>query len=200
MVFARAPVPGKTKTRLIPALGEAGAAELHTRLIHQTLKTVTEINNTQTTLWCTPDIHHAFFASCADTYKLTRHSQRGDDLGARMHHAFVNALAGAPWAILVGTDCPELSAADFTHAIGELDRGVDAVLGPATDGGYVLIGLKRPHLDLFSDMQWGSDQVAELTRTRMRDLGMRWGELAPHHDIDRPEDLVHLNASPYPSL
>ncbi len=193
LVFTRAPIPGKTKTRLIPALGETGAARLHAELIHRTLEKCTALRDVETELWCTPEINHHFFASCADTYGVALHKQTGNDLGERMSNAFAESLADSPWAILVGTDCPELTIDDLNKAAIILRNDSNAVLGPATDGGYVLIGLSRFEPGLFVDMPWGSDQIAELTRDRLRGLGMRWRELPPRNDIDQPEDLIHLN-------
>ncbi len=193
LVFARAPVPGQTKTRLVPALGEAGAARLHAELIHRTLANVTAPGNVEVELWCTPDTRDHFFVSCADTYGVKLRQQLGNDLGERMDVALAETLDQASWAILIGTDCPELTAADIKQASAMLSGDTDAVLGPATDGGYVLIGLRQSAPSLFTDMPWGSDQIAELTRERLRGLGMCWRELPTRSDIDRPEDLVHLN-------
>jgi len=193
MVFARAPISGLAKTRLIPALGEEGAASLHARLIHRTLETVTVLKNIQAELWCTPDTEHDFFISCAETYGVTLHKQFGNDLGERMNNAFIEALGSAPWAVLIGTDCPELSVADLEMAINILGGDKDAVLGPASDGGYVLIGLSKPAPDLFTNILWGTSQVANVTCERMPKLGLRWSELPMRNDIDRPEDLAQLN-------
>ena len=197
LVFARAPIPGQTKTRLIPALGEAGAARLHAELIHRTLANVTALDNVEVELWCTPEINHHFFVSCADTYNVTLRKQLGNDLGERMYSAFKAALKDSSWVILIGTDCPELTTDDLKQAMTILRSNADAVLGPATDGGYVLIGLGRAAPSLFTDMPWGSDQIAELTRERLRDLGMRWRELPARNDIDHPGDLVHLTNNDY---
>jgi len=193
LVFTRAPVPGQTKTRLIPALGEEGAARLHAELIQRTLQKCTALGNAETELWCAPDINHPFFTSCADTYDVTLQKQSGSDLGERMSNALAESLDQSPWTILVGTDCPGLTIDDLKQAATILGNGSDAVLGPATDGGYVLIGLNRPAPTLFTDMPWGSNRIAELTRDRLRDMGMRWHELPPRNDIDQPEDLIHLN-------
>lgn len=193
MVFARAPIPGQTKTRLIPALGEAGAARLHAEMIHRTLEKATSLENGAAELWCAPDTDHQFFLSCAKTYGVELRQQYGSGLGERMCHAFTESLHRSPWAILIGTDCPELMVTDIEHACDMLNGDMDVVLGPATDGGYVLIGLNRSVPLLFTDMPWGSDQIAELTRGRLRDLGMRWCELPARNDIDQPEDLKHIN-------
>lgn len=193
LVFARAPIAGKTKTRLVPALGKVGAARLHAELTRQTLEKVAALKNVDVELWCTPDMHHEFFVACAKEYGVLLREQTGDDLGQRMHTAFVSALHKSPWAILVGTDCPELKTADFEHSMTTLRSDGDAVLGPAADGGYVLIGLKQPAEHIFSNIPWGSECVAELTRKRMQKAGIHWHELPIRHDIDIPADLVHLN-------
>jgi rSAM/selenodomain-associated transferase 1 len=187
LIFAKAPLPGLAKTRLIPALGAAGAAALQQRLIRRTLATAAQ-SWLATELWCHPDCAQPFFAACAGEVTVELRSQQGADLGERMHHAFVTAAAPA---LLIGTDCPALSAQDLRTAAAAL-AAHDAVLGPAADGGYYLIGLRRPQPTLFRAMPWGTDAVLALTRTRLHAAGLRWQELPLHHDIDTPDDLVHL--------
>lgn len=186
-IFAKAPLPGLAKTRLIPALGAAGAAALQQRLIRRTLATAAQ-SGLATELWCHPDCAQPFFAACAGEVTVELRSQQGADLGERMHHAFVTAAAPA---LLIGTDCPALSAQDLRTAAAAL-AAHDAVLGPAADGGYYLIGLRRPQPTLFRAMPWGTDAVLALTRARLCSAGLRWQELPLHHDIDTPDDLVHL--------
>ncbi len=189
LVFARAPVPGRAKTRLIPALGEAGAARLAARLAEQTLSRVRDWNLCPVELWCDPDRHHPFFALCRRRFGVALHDQQGPDLGARMHHALADALGRAQAAVLIGTDCTALQRADIQQAIAALADGRDAVLGPAEDGGYYLIGLRRPEPRLFERIGWGGDTVLAQTRHRLRALGLSWAELAARPDLDRPEDL-----------
>jgi len=95
-------------------------------------------------------------------------------------------------ALLAGSDCPALGAAAFRQVAEWLDGGADAVLAPALDGGYVLIGLRRLEPSLFAGMAWGTDRVLAETRRRFAALGWEWRETEPLPDIDRPEDLVHL--------
>ncbi|WP_457668838.1 TIGR04282 family arsenosugar biosynthesis glycosyltransferase [Thiolapillus sp.] len=192
LVFARAPVPGKTKTRLIPALGPEGAAELHTLLLEQTLFKVCSLQACPVELWCTPDTEQAFFQRCSENFGVRLKSQRGEDLGARMRWAFESALADAPWAILLGSDCPDLRGEDIQQAIAALDKGADAVAGPAHDGGYYLLGLRKAAPELFSKIPWGTGRVWELTRERLQQLGWRYSMLRRQHDLDRPEDLRHF--------
>lgn len=189
LVFARAPVAGATKTRLIPVLGAGPAAELSAQLLHRTLEAAGDY---PLELWCTPTPEHEVFVRCRQRYGVTLHVQRGADLGARMGTALEEALGRAAWAILIGTDCPELSSGDLHRAAGALQDGADAVLGPALDGGYYLIGLRRPLPALFRDMPWGTAGVLDETRRRLAQSGCRWEQIAVRRDLDRPEDLEHF--------
>jgi rSAM/selenodomain-associated transferase 1 len=192
LIFAKAPVLGRVKTRLIPALGADGAAALHERLCHAALAQATAARLAPVELWCHPDTRHAFFTACRAMYGVELHEQRGADLGARMHNAFDHAFESSRYAVTIGTDCPDLTVGDLQNAFRALEDGYDAVLGPAVDGGYVLIGLSRPVPDLFTEIDWGSDRVLAQTRARLADLDLRAKELPPRHDIDRPEDLVRM--------
>lgn len=188
LVFAKAPVPGQVKTRLIPALGATKSAELHTRLCIATLDKAAGLAPVD--LWGSPDTKHAFFSACRATYGVDLRVQRGADLGARMANAMNVALATARYAVLIGTDCPQLTRDDLKEAFQTLDEGCDAVLGPAMDGGYVLIGLARPAPRVFKDIDWGSDRVLAQTRARLAEATLTWRELPPRRDVDRPEDLA----------
>lgn len=190
-IFAKAPIPGLAKSRLIPALGAEGAAHLQTHFIHHALATSAQMQ-LPTELWCAPDIHHPVFTSAADHFFISLHSQKGDDLGARMHHALTCGISENRSAVLIGTDCPSLTASDLHEAIEALAHGHDAVVGPSADGGYYLIGLSRPAPQLFSDMPWSTASVLNETRARLQAAGLRWHELRTQHDIDIPADLTHL--------
>jgi hypothetical protein len=190
LVFAKAPQPGRVKTRLIPAIGADGAAALHERLVRETLARICGQPGLAVELWCAPDPGHALFAELARAHALTLRRQCEGDLGARLWHAAARALRDAPRVLLVGSDCPELDGTYLREAAALLCRpDTDAVLGPAVDGGYVLLGLKRAEVALFTGMPWGSDRVAALTRERMQRLDWRWRELPALRDVDRPEDL-----------
>lgn len=189
MVFAKAPVPGQTKTRLIPALGAKGAAGLHEKLVRHTLDTATLANLCPVELWCGNEPDHPFFNDTLQHYPLMLKQQQGADLGERMGNAFIDALARSPYALLIGTDTPSLSREDLHSALMALKDGVDCVLNPAEDGGYVLIGLRRIDMAIFNDILWGSHTVLDETRQRLQQQGWQWRELKTHRDIDRPEDL-----------
>ncbi|HZR69306.1 MAG TPA: TIGR04282 family arsenosugar biosynthesis glycosyltransferase [Burkholderiales bacterium] len=190
LVFARAPVPGRAKTRLIPALGAEGAAELAAHLTERALRAATAARIGPVELWCAPDPAHPFFADCARRYGVALRPQGAGDLGRRMHRA----LSVATPAILIGSDIPAMTSAYLRKAARALGRA-DVVLGPAEDGGYVLIGLKAPQPSLFRGVAWGRSSVLAQTRARIRRAGLAARELAPLFDVDRPADLKRLPRS-----
>jgi hypothetical protein len=193
MVFAKAPAPGEVKTRLIPALGAAGAARLQQQLIERTLRTAAAAGLGTPELWCTPGPQDPFFAACAERHSVGLQAQREGDLGMRMAHALDSALAAGSAALLIGCDCPALTPAVLRDAAAALAGGNDAVFGPAEDGGYVLVGLARgPAAPLFEGVAWGTATVMQETRVRLAGGRWRWRELTPLWDVDRPEDLERL--------
>ena len=173
IVFARAPRAGRVKTRLIPLLGEQGAARLHARLLRRALTTALEADLGPVELW-------------------TLRRQRGADLGARMYHAFAHSLRRCDRVILIGSDCPVLRPRDLRQAARWLAGGADAVFAPAQDGGYALVALRRVSPRLFRGVEWGGAQVMAQTRARLAALGWRWRELPLVWDVDRPEDYRRL--------
>jgi hypothetical protein len=194
LVFARAPRPGTVKTRLIPLLGPERAAALHRKLVEHTLWAATTATCGAVELWCAPDCSDAFLRERAKTIGAALHAQVGEDLGARMAHAFERALKQSRCALLIGTDCAVLRPMHIREAAGTLAAGDEAVFCPAEDGGYALIGLARFDRGLFERMRWGESSVMDATRRRLRELGWRWRELATLWDIDRPEDYHRLLA------
>lgn len=182
-------------TRLQDSLGPEGAARLHAALVRCTLGLAGGAGLCPVELWCAPAADDPFFVRCADEYGVVLQSQRGADLGERMHHALATALQQAPYAVLLGTDCPSLRRNDLHEALHGLHKGSDAVMAPAEDGGYVLLGMRRADRSLFTNMPWGTDRVAAATRERMERLRWRWRELPLQWDVDRPEDLRRLTAT-----
>src|SRR5437867_8396651 len=192
MVFAKAPTPGEAKTRLIPALGAAGAAALHRRLVMHCLRAARDSRLGSGELWCAPDAGDPFFRECERRFGASLHSQGEGDLGARMQGAFGATLARARRAILVGSDIPALSAQYLRDAERALVGGNDAVIGPAEDGGYVLIGLSCCEAELFREIPWGGPEVLPQTRRRIAALRWRLAELPGLWDVVWPGDLVRL--------
>jgi uncharacterized protein len=185
IVFARAPVPGRVKTRLIPALGEWGAARLHVRLVRRALATARAAG-------CGPVELHASARHSLFRNEPRLRLQRGADLGERMHRATSRALRRHSGVILIGADCPELRPADLGHAARLLRAGYHAVLAPAEDGGYALVALSRAQPGLFTGIAWGTDAVWRQTVDRMGAAGTRWKRLRQVWDVDRPEDLARM--------
>ncbi len=198
LVFGRAPVAGQVKTRLIPALGAEGAARLHRQLTEDIVERLCASGLVAVELWVTPDPSHPCFARLAARCVLDVYVQQGEDLGTRLAHAARSALTRADAVILIGTDCPDLSPNYLGAAIARLEHE-DAVLGPALDGGYVLLGMRRTADALFERVPWGSDRVAEITGLRLDALGWRWSRLQPLRDIDHPDDLAYLPAGLAPN-
>ncbi|MES3010870.1 MAG: TIGR04282 family arsenosugar biosynthesis glycosyltransferase [Pseudomonadota bacterium] len=192
-IMAKAPVAGLAKTRLAPALGAAGAARLQRRLTLQALHTAQQANVGPVTLFCAPDPHHRFFRALSIHIGVRCVAQHPGDLGQRMHAA-VQAAAGP--VLVVGTDCPALTPADLQAAAQHLRDGHDAVVQPAEDGGYVLIGLRAPCWPVFNGVAWSTDQVMPHTRARLAAQGLRWLEAPTLWDVDVPADLPRLRTLP----
>lgn len=193
-VFAKAPVPGEVKTRLAALLGPDGAAALHAGLVRHALATAFSAGIGSVELWCAPDDSHAFFVECAREFGVALRRQEGPDLGARMEHAAADALGAGFSSLIIGTDCPALEAGALREAALELARH-DAVLKPAEDGGYVMIGLSRAIPGIFDSIEWGGERVAAETRARLARRGASWKELATSWDVDRPEDYARARAA-----
>lgn len=198
LIFAKAPVPGQVKTRVIPALGAAGAADLASELLDGLVRRIARARLAPLELWCAPDRAHPLFHRLAASAGVELHVQRGGDLGERLGSAAADALTRANAVLLVGADIPELDDAYCARALGSLES-VETVIGPAEDGGYVLLGLKAPAPALFRHMPWGSDRVGRITRQRIERLGWRCSVLPALWDLDRPTDLLRyrrLDAEP----
>jgi len=194
-VLAKAPIPGLAKTRLIARLGADGAARLQAVLTEHAVRTALAAGLGSVTLWCTPDTRHPAFVKLAHRTGVALEAQRGADLGARMAHAVAQRAGRGP-VLLTGTDCPALTPEHLRTAAAALEGGDEVVLIPAEDGGYVLVGLMESHPVLFEGIPWGSDRVIEVTRGRLRALGLRWSEPTTLWDLDRPADLDRLATLP----
>jgi hypothetical protein len=184
-ILAKAPVPGFTKTRLIPAIGAHAAALLQERLTEQTVASAVAAKVGPVTLWCAPDPSHPSFMDLARRFSIALKRQPEDDLGARMLAPFAGPT------LVIGSDCPALTP-QHLRAAGEALTGADVVLIPAEDGGYVLIGARAPHPELFAGMAWGTNTVLAETRKRIAALGLKAIELAPLWDVDCEDDLARM--------
>lgn len=194
VVFAKAPQPGSVKTRLMPALGAGGAATLARRLLGHALTQATAANMASVELCMSPAPHDPAWQGIEVAPGVTLTGQGLGDLGERMARAVQRAISQHQRPVmLMGTDCPALTGARLNEAARQL-AGHDAVLLPARDGGYVLIGLKAPCPALFSAMPWSTSVVAHETLRRMAALGLRVWQGPTLQDIDEPADLACLPA------
>jgi uncharacterized protein len=192
-ILAKAPIAGLAKTRLIPALGPEGAARLQGQLLEAAVATALKVGTV--TLWVTPDDSHPAFQQFDPRVRLA--CQPSGDLGARM----LGAIAAAARPVLViGTDCPALTADHLRMSADLLHDGIDVVINPAEDGGYVLIGMRRPEPRLFADMAWSTPTVMTETRRRLACLDLSWREPARLWDVDVPQDLQRMRAENLTSL
>jgi rSAM/selenodomain-associated transferase 1 len=195
-VFARAPLAGAVKTRLIPLLGAEGALALHRELVESTLFRARDAALGEVTLWIAGDADHPEVIACVKRQRVALARQQGADLGARMHAALAATLATRPGhgCLLIGTDCPALSSTQLQRAAAALAVH-DAVLVPAHDGGYVLIGLKAPQPALFDGIDWGTSSVLAATRARLAQAGLRCAEFDPLPDLDTADDYRAARAA-----
>ena len=185
-IFAKTPILGRCKTRLIPMLGAEDALAAHRELVQRALRQVAAATDIQASLWVTEIEPQT--QQWADTWQLPIALQEGADLGQRMF-ACLDHLCGTATegAMLMGTDCPGIDARYINAAARNL-RGYDVVLGPAEDGGYGLIGMRQAHKALFQNIDWGSDAVAEQTLRAAEKLQLSVFQMPKIWDVDRPED------------
>ncbi len=193
IVFTRYPEPGKTKTRLIPAVGPEKAAEIHRRMAERAIAMCEEIvkqhqNIKVSVRYAGPEKEK--FREWLPRIKNFV-SQGGGDLGQRMNNAFVDAFReGSKGVVIIGTDCPGLTR-EIVEKAFQLLKESPLVLGPARDGGYYLIGLSQPVPEIFKKIAWGTDAVLSETVAAASRLSIKHVLLETLFDVDRPEDL-HL--------
>jgi len=195
LVFARSPVPGQVKTRLMPGLSARQAALLHLRMVERVLGAAQASRVGPVTLCASPDTTCPVLRALAARYGALLVAQTGEDLGARMRNALDSALEQHTRALLVGSDCPWLDAGVLCAADRALRHIAPLVLVPAVDGGYVLVGASQQVCAaMFSGIPWGGREVMATTRRRLGEAHWTWHEMAPLRDVDRVEDLDLLPA------
>lgn len=192
IVVAKEPAAGQTKTRLCPPLGPQQAADLYACFLHDVLATVRRVPEVRRVIAYTPEAAAPYFRALAPDFALT--PQRGADLGERLDALLSAALAaGAAKAVVMGSDSPTLPADYVKQAFAMLDTH-DVVLGPTDDGGYYLIGLRRPQPRLLRDVTMSTPSVLRDTLAIAEELGLRVALLPGWYDIDTVEDLARLRA------
>jgi rSAM/selenodomain-associated transferase 1 len=196
MIFAKAPIPGAVKTRLISALGPAGAARLALRMLEHALQIAADARLGPVHLHCAPDAAHPALQAAAARAGATCRPQGSGDLGERMRSALAAELQLWPRALLLGTDCPALDAGVLHQADAALAAGADSVFVPTADGGFALAGFRREALtaidEVFAAIPWSTPAVMSSVRDQLLRAGLRWTELATLVDVDEPPDLIHV--------
>ncbi len=196
-LFAKAPVAGSVKTRLVPPLSPSDAARLHARMVERAAATVRRVVDrlagSRGELWCAPDADDPHLQRIAGRNRLALRVQADGDLGDRMRTALSEALPGR--VVLLGSDIPALGASHLLDAANALDDH-DAVVIPSDDGGYVTICCRDRVPDCFEGIAWSTSGVMQQTRARLDASGIRWTELPPLWDVDVPADLDRLAADP----
>ena len=195
LVFTKAPVAGQVKTRLTPRLTPEQAARVHLALLERTVGVTAGASLARVELWVADDPENERIRRLAARHDLAVKRQSGADLGDRMYHAAAATLGQGRLPIIIGTDCPEMNAEYLREACRGLTGGVDVVLGPAEDGGYVLIGLSTDEPRLFQGVSWSTSAVMDETRERIRECALSSMELDTLWDLDRPADLARLDLS-----
>ena len=190
LIFCKAPVPSKVKTRLLETLRPEQATRLHEHLAIKTIETAIGSELCPVEIWCHPNPDHPFFQNLSGVSAF--YAQEGENLGERMYGALVSVLERADAAVLIGTDSPSLTQGLLMQALAALHADHDLVIAPAEDGGYTLIGMKQPVQSLFEDLQWGTAKVMEQTRERIMKAGLSYLVLPLQWDVDDPHDLRRL--------
>lgn len=190
IIFAKRPVPGRVKTRLSPPLSPEEAVELYRCMLEDILAKVAALAGVDNHVYYEPDGEAAaFFAETAPGMACL--PQDGEDLGARMANAFDELLAaGYERVAIIGSDLPDLPPPYVEEAFGLLASGeADAVFGPSEDGGYYLLAMRKPHVELFRDVPWSSGEVLLKSLENAERAGIRVCILPVWHDVDTADDL-----------
>jgi len=201
ILFTKYPIAGKSKTRLIPALGSQGAAQLQQQM---TYAVTSKLKQFSTKNCCSLEIHYEggntkIMQEWLGTSLVFKKQSQGD-LGQRMASAIAIHLGKHQAIVLVGSDCPDIDATILDNAFSAL-KNHTVVLGPTFDGGYYLVGVqgtlaKESLCFLFSGIEWGEERVLSQSLSRVKKLNLSYHLLKKLHDIDTPEDLKHLNHHP----
>jgi len=193
ILMAKAPVPGTVKTRLCPPWTAAAAASLYSRMLSDVAEEVGgRLRGVRRYLFFSPPGEERRFRS-APFRRFERIRQQGRDLGERMDRAIRLAVSrGAKRVVVIGADCPLLSAQRIRSAFRELSGPADLVFGPSEDGGFYLIGASFPVPFLFRGVSWGTGSTLAEVTSRCRRAGLSYAFLPTELDVDRPEDLVEL--------
>lgn len=192
-LFTKAPLKGKVKTRLEPILTQDEIVSLYKNLISDRVKQVIGKSFCPLNVWAALDAKHEFFLDLQNQYPIEIFPQVGIDLGERMHYAVQRGLNQYQKVILLGGDCVSVDL-DYLHQAVDALNHQSVVLGPAEDGGYVLLGTRVDCKAMFVEVDWGTDQVLKQTVEKLEQQNLQFCVLDTRWDLDRPEDLVRFQS------
>ena len=188
ITFVKNPVIGTVKTRLAKTIGDERALEIYLELCAYTKRVVQSVDADVHVFYASEIIENDLWSDNLFQKKL----QKGEDLGARMNHAFTKLLSDYDKVVIVGSDCPQLKKEHIDTAFKSLDE-TDIVIGPTFDGGYYLLGMKHPHSYLFTDMKWSTDEVFSTSMTRIFEQQNTLTQLQKLSDLDVEDDLKYMD-------
>lgn len=194
--FAKKPVTGQVKTRLAKSLGDDLALQVHLELVRLAfgqMQQAASVSSAAREFWLSASTTNAQIAALIDN-DVRVCIQQGDDLGERMAHALAQGLRRYQKVVLIGSDCPTIDPPYYKAALSALDNH-DLVLGPAEDGGYVLIACKQFNAELFRDVAWGGAEVQAQTIANAERLGFSYSLLEARYDIDDITDYRRWRGS-----
>jgi len=186
-VFSKPAIAGKCKTRLIPSLGKERAAKVQSKLLIKIIDDLLEYQICPFEIWQSEASPYFTELNSKYNHKLIMETQIGNDLGERMSHALSSGLKRSKMIIIIGSDCIEYSKQYLINAIRSLDSN-EVVIGPAFDGGYVLIGGRSNYPEVFKNIHWGTDKVLRESLAIMNSKNINYSQLIPLNDIDTAGD------------
>lgn len=196
-IFAKAPIPGRVKTRMQPVLSPIESAQLAKQLLETTLDHSEQLADCDRQLWCAPACDHPWLQTLTKNHDLQCFDQIKGDLGRRMWHALNQGIKNHQAVVLIGSDCPFLTTDYLSQTFLSLQQKKTLVISPANDGGYVLIGSNQPvPRTVFEQIHWGSNTVLEETLYQLKKAAIEYTLHPALDDIDRPEDLRLLKPKP----
>jgi len=193
VIVAKQPVPGRVKTRLFPKLSPEAAADLYRCFLQDRIQEVISFNGVDRAIAYTPeDAKETFVSLASDGFELF--AQQGKHLGERLNNIFLEKLSQGYKAVsIVDSDSPDLPKSLINESFELLlSRQADVVLGPCYDGGYYLVGMRKPHPELFRNIPWSTENVLSVTLEKAKKIGLNVKLLSIWNDLDTFEDLVEF--------
>ena len=194
ILFAKTPIVGQVKTRLIPAIGKHKATEIYTYLLKRTIDIAEQLPAVEKYLFVSDGEGSRFPDQFFDQFSnWSVMPQRGNDIGHRQQNALEETVVAGVATVLIGADIMDCTSADLNNAFQVLEQGFDSVIGPSVDGGYWLVGSGGKSLPIFSDITWSSARVFSQTRARLQRYGLSYHCITERRDLDEISDLKRLN-------